>query len=106
MELPQKWLLSFAVWAEGNPIAYAIVSKRRVDEAHLHHFMVTLEQRGQGIGSAMVEEMERRVRRAGCRRLTLKVASDNRGAQQFYARHGYSRSGQDGAYLVLSKALL
>lgn len=105
MDLPDKWCLSFGVWATDHPVAYAILSRKDVDEIHLHHFMVTPGFRRHGLGGIMVEEMEDRAREAGSTRLTLKVGSDNLGAQRFYARHGYIQSGRDGAYLVMSKVM-
>ena len=103
LELPEKWNLSFAIWSDRRPIAYAVLSRKGPNEAHLHHFMVAPEHRKAGLGATMVAEMEDRVRRLGCRWLTLKVAADNAGARRFYARHGYSRAGEDGSLSVLRK---
>ncbi len=102
-ELPGKWDLSFALWsAEELPVAYAILSCKERD-AHIHHFMVAAELRGEGLGAGMLREAERRGALMKCRRLTLKVAKANVGAQQFYTRHGFRNDSCEGDYLRMIK---
>ena len=105
MDLPEKWNLSFAVWMDNRPVAYAILSKKEADRAHLHHLMVVAEQRNLGVGSAMLTEMEQRVRRLDCARLTLKVGFLNVDAQRFYLRHGFYQQSRDGDYVNMCKDL-
>ena len=105
VDLPEKWHLSFVVFVASRPVAYAITSRKESNRAHLHHFMVGASYRGKELGRAMIEEVERRARQIGCTRLTLKVGTDNLGAQRFYARYGYARYGRDGTHLELDKEL-
>jgi RimJ/RimL family protein N-acetyltransferase len=104
-EMPEKWTLSFASWKSGRLVGYAIMSRRDAGQAHLHHFMIGRADRGQGLGTAMIGEMENRARRAGCIRLSLKVAEGNLGARRLYERHGYAVDETDGHFLVLERPL-
>ncbi len=104
-DLPGKWSLSFVVWSDGLPIAYAILSAKDVGHAHLHHFMVTSAHRGSGLGARMAAEMERRVLDGGFTRLTLKAVRGNSRSLGFYQRLGYRRLADEGDYAVLEKCL-
>jgi GNAT superfamily N-acetyltransferase len=105
-DLPGKWSLSFAVWSDGLPVAYAVLSAKGPKHAHLHHFMVTAARRGSGLGARMAVEMERRIRDRGFSRLTLKTVRSNPRSLQFYERLGYHRLADDGDYAVLEKKLM
>jgi len=104
-----KWELSFCVFFDGAPEAYLIASERRGD-IHIHHFMVSSEYRRKGVGAKMLSEIERRAKRQGSNRLTLKVQEDNLLAQAFYLRHGFGilkrGVGEEGKYLLLGKLLV
>jgi ribosomal protein S18 acetylase RimI-like enzyme len=100
-----KWRLSFALWSGERPVAYAVLSRKAPDQAHLHHFMVARNFRGRGLGKRMIAEMEARARDGGYHRLTLKVAQGNDGARRFYGRHGYAETARESSYLLLEKAL-
>lgn len=104
-DLPGKWSLSFAVWSDGLPIAYAILSAKGMGHAHLHHFMVASTHRGSGLGARMAAEMERRVLDGRFSRLTLKAVRDNARSLGFYERLGYRRLADEGDYAVLEKRL-
>lgn len=104
-DLPAKWSLSFAVWSGGLPIAYAILSAKNAEHAHLHHFMVAPAHRGAGLGRRMAAEMERRVAAGGFSRLTLKAALANPRSLDFYRRLDYRRLGDEGDYAFLEKRL-
>ena len=106
VDLPEKWRFSFAVWDRGHLLAYAVISLKSAKHAHLHHFMVRAEFRSEGIGAAMVDEMESRARSANCTTLTLKVAAANERGRKFYESFGYRDQQIDGEYLVLRKTLL
>ena len=103
MDLPKKWVLSFAVWKHGGPIAYAILSQKGKNRAHLHHFIVSVMHRNGGLGAFMLSEMEKRTIEIGCTTLTLKVAIDNVGAQRFYSKHGFLRGCQTEGYQAFRK---
>ena len=102
-ELPDKWKLSFAVWSDERPIAYAILSRKGPAHVHLHHFMVNLRSRGKGLGRRMLALVFQRVREAGCQQLTLKVNATDQIARRFYERYGFRKGVNAGAYCTLVK---
>lgn len=54
---------------------------------HLDQLLVAKDHRGQGIGSRLLNEFERRCRDAGCHKLTLETAEYQ--ARGFYEKHGF-----------------
>jgi GNAT superfamily N-acetyltransferase len=104
-----KWELSFGVFFDGVPQAYLIASERDGD-THIHHFMVSSEYRGKGVGVKMLSEIDKRARRQGSNRLTLKVQETNLSARNFYLRQAFriveKGIGQGGRYLLLEKPLV
>ncbi|NLV74484.1 MAG: GNAT family acetyltransferase [Chloroflexi bacterium] len=57
----------------------------------LHHLAVSPELRNQGIGSALLEAVETRLRAYGCLKVNLMVHAYNTDAQRLYERLGYSK---------------
>ena len=57
----------------------------------LYHVGVHRAERRRGIGSALVAEMERRMRDLGCPKLNLIVWDDNTWAMKFWEALGYRR---------------
>jgi ribosomal protein S18 acetylase RimI-like enzyme len=55
----------------------------------LHHLAVDAAHRGQGIATALLQEVEQRLRAKGCLKVNLLVTRDNVGARALYARLGY-----------------
>ena len=55
----------------------------------LHHLAVAAECRHAGIGSALIAEVESRLRAKGCLKVNLLVWGDNEAALRLYARLGY-----------------
>ena len=49
-------------------------------------------ERGKGIGSALMDEVEERARARGVTGMRLNVSLGNEGAQRFYEGRGYSQS--------------
>ena len=97
-DLPLKWALSFVATAAGQVRGYAILSRKAPGHAHLHHFMVHRDHRSGYIGAGMLQEIRRRVGAHELRRLTLKIAADNRLGQSFYRRHGFQPVDTSGDY--------
>jgi len=65
-----------------------------------------------GIGDRLMRTIEEQLRARGAGAILLEVAIDNRGAQEFYARHGFVKTGRIPGYylgridaLVMEKAL-
>lgn len=105
LDLPDKWNLSLAVFADGDePLGYAVAS-RKGQHAHLHHLAVRADRRRHGLGKRLLVALEDAARTKGFGRLTLKVADRNTDAQRFYARYGYREVAHDGGYLTLAKEL-
>jgi ribosomal protein S18 acetylase RimI-like enzyme len=57
----------------------------------VYHLAVEPAQRGQGIGSQLMNELEQRLRQKGCIRCYLLVTLDNPDAMEFYEARGWSR---------------
>jgi ribosomal protein S18 acetylase RimI-like enzyme len=57
---------------------------------YLEAVAVNDDQRGQGVGWALMDHMEDSARAQGCRRIVLDVAADNDGARRLYERRGMS----------------
>ena len=55
----------------------------------VYHLAVAEEYRQQGIGTALMEEVERRLKAKGCLKYYLLVVSGNEQIIQFYARLGW-----------------
>ena len=57
----------------------------------VYHLAVDAGYRKKGIGSALMYELERRMKRKGCLRSYLLVTSDNVEAIHFYESHGWEQ---------------
>ncbi|MEK5467446.1 GNAT family N-acetyltransferase [Paenibacillus sp. FSL R7-0210] len=57
----------------------------------LNDLFVTKEQRGQGLGSLLLEGVKGFAQGTGAKGLTLSTMMDNTGAQRLYEAHGYER---------------
>lgn len=70
--------------------------------ALLEDMVVDAEARGEGLGSALLEQAIAHAREVGCRRITLLTDADNLAAQRFYSRQGFTRSPMLPLRLLLS----
>jgi N-acetylglutamate synthase len=57
----------------------------------VYHLAVSTTFQGKGIGAALMEELERRLRLKGCIRSYLLVTRDNDQAIRFYEGRGWER---------------
>lgn len=64
----------------------------------MYHLAVEPSERSQGIGQALVDELERHLREKGCIRYYLLVAKDNHEAISFYEERGWERMDDLHAY--------
>ena len=55
----------------------------------VHRLATRPDRRGQGIATALVAELERRLCAAGCPKVNLLIEPDNAAVAGFYARLGY-----------------
>ncbi len=70
---------------------------------NIHDFCVLPEARGKGVGTALLDELERRARARGCAKITLEVYDSNTDAKRLYARRGFE--GWDPPMLFVAKTL-
>jgi ribosomal protein S18 acetylase RimI-like enzyme len=56
----------------------------------VYHLAVAPEHRGRGLGSALMAEIESRLKAKGCRKYYLLVTHDNGGVVDFYRRLGWA----------------
>ena len=83
-------------------ILYTISTALGERVALLEDMVVSPSARGQGIGSTLIDHAIRYAKEQGCKRITLLTDSDNKGAQRFYERHGFSKSSMTPFRLFLS----
>jgi ribosomal protein S18 acetylase RimI-like enzyme len=57
----------------------------------IYHLAVAADYRTHGIGSLLMDEVERRLKAKGCIRCYLMVAYGNEGAMQFYEARSWER---------------
>ena len=62
------------------------------EDAHLLLLAIGPGHRRLGVGSALVEWLERSARVAGIVRITLEARASNEAARAFYRRHGYAQA--------------
>jgi GNAT superfamily N-acetyltransferase len=58
---------------------------------NVHDVIVTEQQRGRGVGGALLAGVEEIAREHDCCRLTLEVYGDNAQARRAYEKHGFTR---------------
>ena len=98
----RAWLAepnSFLLIAEGDDAAvgYALVTFHDIDDSHttgdrfaeLQSLVVIPERRGDGIGTALLHEVYRQVRRRGVQEMVIGVLAANDRARRLYEREGF-----------------
>lgn len=68
----------------------------------VYHLAVDEAYRGQGIGLALMCELEARLAAKGCVKYYLLVSEENTGARAFYERFGF----EDMPYLIMGKDIV
>ena len=99
--LYEEWLAepdAFVLLAEsgGLGVGYAVVAMRGAEEtwstgdrvAELQTLAVLPDERGQGIGTALIERMHEELERRGIGQFTVSVIASNADAVRFYERLG------------------
>lgn len=79
----------FLVAEEDGRVVGVIVGAWDGRRGWLHHLAVAPDRRGRGIASALVAEVERRLKAKGCLKVNLLVFSGNEAARRLYRRLGY-----------------
>ena len=67
----------------------------------VYHLAVAVEYRGRGIGTALMNELESRLKAKGCLKYYLQITSDNVDVVNFYEQLGWQRS----PYIFMSKTI-
>ena len=62
---------------------------RAMPTLNIHDLAVLPDQRGKGVGSALLEAVAARAKERGCCKVTLEVIASNEGAQRLYRRHEF-----------------
>jgi ribosomal protein S18 acetylase RimI-like enzyme len=81
----------FLIAEEEAQIVGAVLGGFDGRRGFMYHLAVAESHRRQGIGLALMEELERRLRAKGCIRYYLLVTKDNESAMQFYEAYGWQR---------------
>lgn len=77
----------------GRVVGFALAHRREPLDSHLVAIAVDPEQRGRGIGSALLRRVRETMRSRGAWHLGLEVRADDPRAQAFYRRHGFEPEG-------------
>ena len=79
----------FLVAAVQNQIVGVIMGAWDGRRGWLHHLAVSHEYRGRGIATALLTEVEARLREKGCLKVNLMVFRENEQARRLYRQLGY-----------------
>jgi ribosomal protein S18 acetylase RimI-like enzyme len=79
----------FLVAVAEDEVAGAVLGGYDGFRGWLYHLAVRSDRRGRGIGRALVEALEDRLREMGCPKLNLQVRARNAAVVGFYERLGY-----------------
>ena len=88
--------VSFIAWREEKPLGLincfeGYSTFRAKPLLNVHDIVVLADQRGQGIGQALLTAAEDHARKRGCCKLTLEVLSGNASAMASYKRFGFAQ---------------
>ena len=101
---------SFIAEEAGVIAGFCIVDWKLEARLRVGHFItidVLPQRRRSGLGTTLMQAGEAYLHQLGCIAITLEVATDNTGAQRFYERQGYARTGRiPGYYADNSDALV
>lgn len=79
----------FLVAADGERIVGTVMGGYDGHRGWLYYLATAGTHRGQGVGAALVAEVERLLEAMGCPKVQLMVRPDNAGARGFYDALGY-----------------
>ncbi len=89
INLPDKWISSFAMCDEEQIVGFCIASEKVVGVFYVHLFFVSLAMRGKNIGWKMMEEVIRRSRQRDMKKIMLRCPVTLNKAIGFYERNGF-----------------
>jgi ribosomal protein S18 acetylase RimI-like enzyme len=79
----------FLVAEEAGQIIGTVIGGYDGRRGIIYHLAVETSRRGQGIGSALLTEVEARLRQLGCLKSYLMVTPDNEEAMRYYESRGW-----------------
>ncbi|HNT26416.1 MAG TPA: GNAT family acetyltransferase [Anaerolineales bacterium] len=79
----------FLVAQDGSQIVGTVLGGFDGRRGMVYHLAVAEAYRQQGLGAALMQELEDRLRQKGCIRCYLLVTKDNLNAQRLYEDHGW-----------------
>ena len=80
------------VYRQGADVIGTVVGAWDGLRGWIYHLAVRPQDRGRGIGSALLAAAEARLRELGVRQINLMVYEENGFAESLYLRRGYERS--------------
>ena len=81
----------FLVAVCGSEIIGSVVGGYDGRRGMMYHLAVARDHQNEGIGAALMGELEKRLKAKGCIRYYLLVTKDNAQAIQFYEKRGWNR---------------
>ena len=82
----------------GGKVNGFLAARVVADEMEILNLAVDPDERGRGVGGALLGTAIEHGRRSGSRRAFLEVRESNRRAQRFYERHGFAVCGRRSRY--------
>jgi ribosomal protein S18 acetylase RimI-like enzyme len=79
----------FLVAFEGDDLVGAVLGRYDGRRGWINHLAVDQSYRAQGVGSQLMQELERRLQSKGCDKVSLFIEPDNAGVGTFYQQLGY-----------------
>ena len=79
----------FLVAAAGSRVLGTVMGGYDGHRGWIYSLAVDANERHRGIGTALIGEMERKLRELGCLKVNLQVMPDNHGVVEFYHRLGF-----------------
>ncbi|WP_298256514.1 GNAT family N-acetyltransferase [uncultured Litoreibacter sp.] len=100
-DLSDGWLYGLVARCENRPLGYALLTPQAQAQygargMDLHHLYVEQNQRGHGVGSALIASAEALTVARGGSYLIIGAEAGNIAAQRFYLSHGYETRASSG----------
>jgi ribosomal protein S18 acetylase RimI-like enzyme len=83
----------FLVALQGKAVVGVVLGRFDGRRGWVNHLAVDPRRQSRGIGTALIRELEDRLRAKGCPKVNLHVESDNHEVVAFYEKLGYSQRG-------------
>ncbi len=81
----------FLVAVEEAEIVGVVMGSYDGRRGWINHLAVSPQYQNHGIGTQLIQELERRLDLKGCVKVNLLIEANNAAVQLFYQRHGYQR---------------